>query len=86
MGVPIKNLLLGFVGGCVGAVAGFLVFKLLLNFGLYGAMIPGGFTGFGFGFASRKRMAVGGIASALMGAVAGLVSDCLLYTSDAADE
>jgi hypothetical protein len=51
----------GLVGAMLGGVIGYFVFRWLLQYGLYGLMIPGAALGFGAGLAARGRLPVLGI-------------------------
>ena len=71
---PAINWIRGIVGAIIGAVIGFFVFKwLLLNFGAYAGMLPGGLLGIGFGIAAGRKM---GWPAGILCAIAGLLFGC----------
>lgn len=74
-GPDAKTLAIAIVGGVVGAVVGYGVFRTLLNFGMYAAAIPGAFVGLGAGFKLKQRFVPIGIVACVMALIAGVLSD-----------
>lgn len=64
-----KDHLLVLLGAIGGGVAGYLAFAWLLQYGLYGLVLPGGLLGIGAGMARNRSIALaalcGGAATAL---------------------
>lgn len=58
-------ILRGLAGALVGAIAGYVLFRLLLRSGLYGIMVPGALLGFGAALAARGKSQVLGIICAV---------------------
>ena len=54
-------LLRGLGGAVLGAIAGYVVFRVLLRSNLYGIMIPGALLGLGASLAARGRHSILGI-------------------------
>jgi len=80
---PIKNLLLGLAGGIAGGVLGGFICQLLYqNFGIYAAAIPGATLGFGFSMLARKRHIAFAIICGLLGLLAGLLTQWLVYSDN----
>jgi hypothetical protein len=57
----------GVLGGIAGGVLGYFVFFWLLDYGLYGIVLPGASVGIGCGAASGRRITPMGVLSALGG-------------------
>ena len=79
---PVKQLVLGTLGGLAGGAIGFFACQLLADQGLYAAVLPGALVGLGFAFAARKKHIAFGIISAILGLVAGLVTQWRVYSNE----
>lgn len=71
------GLALAALGGIAGAALGCLLFLLIARQGFYAMALPGALTGLGCGSFSRRRSVGLGIASAVVGAIAGIVAEWL---------
>ena len=77
--ILISNLL-GMVGAALGGVAGFYVYRWVLNQGLIGGMIPGAFLGLGCSLLARHPSIVRGVVCGVAGLALGFFTDW--YTND----
>ena len=67
--------LLGLVGAALGGVAGFYVYRWILNQGLIGGMIPGAFLGLGCSLLARHPSVARGVVCGVAGLMLGLFTD-----------
>ena len=79
---PVKQLVLGILGGLAGGAIGFFACQWLVDQSLYSVVLPGVLVGLGFAFAARKKHIAFGIISAIMGLVAGLVTEWRVYSNE----
>lgn len=63
---------MGTLGGALGGVVGYFLFRWLLSHGLYGLMIPGAAVGLGVGWSSREHSRVCGVLAGIAGLFLGL--------------
>ena len=81
-GFPIKNFIFGVLGGITGGVVGGFICRFLADQGLYAVVIPGALVGLGFGLAAKKGHIVFGLVSGIMGLLAGLMTQWLVYSNE----
>jgi hypothetical protein len=67
--------LLGLVGATLGGVAGFYVYRWILNQGFIGGMIPGAFLGLGCSLLARHPSIPRGVVCGVAGLVLGFFTD-----------
>jgi hypothetical protein len=67
--------LLGLVGAALGGVAGFYVYRWVLNQGFIGGMIPGAFLGLGCSLLARHPSLARGIVCGVAGLLLGFFTD-----------
>lgn len=66
------------VGSLVGGVVGFFLFRLLLNYGLYAAAIPGSLVGIGCGYLQKQYNPAIAIFAGVASLIGGIYSDYLV--------
>ena len=81
-GVPLKQCLLGIIGGVIGGAIGLFICKWLATQGFYAVAIPGGLAGLGFGYGARHRSFVFGAVSGVLGLLAGLITQWKVYSNE----
>ena len=79
---PIKRFAKGMVGGAVGGWIGFFACQWMADQEFYTVVLPGAFVGLGFAFAARKKHLLFGIVSAIMGLLAGLITQWKVYSNE----
>jgi hypothetical protein len=67
--------LLGLVGAALGGVAGFYVYRWILNQGFIGGMIPGAFLGLGCSLLARHPSIARGVVCGVAGLSLGFFTD-----------
>ena len=72
--LPVK-IVLGFVGGIVGGVVAFFIFRALQGIGLYALVLPGAFVGLGCGFAARHGSVIFSWIALVIGVIATLLTE-----------
>jgi hypothetical protein len=80
---PIKNFCFGLGGALVGGIIGGFVCQLIWdNFGAYAVAIPGAMVGLGFSLAARRRHIAFAITCGILGLLAGLLTQWLVYSDN----
>lgn len=79
---PIRSFALGILGGIAGGIVGGFICKLLASQGFYAGLIPGAMVGLGFALAARKGHLLFGVASGILGLVAGLATEWQVFHAD----
>jgi hypothetical protein len=67
--------ILGMVGAALGGVAGFYVYRWVLNHGFIGGMIPGAFLGLGCSLLARHPSMARGVVCGAAGLLLGFFTD-----------
>lgn len=75
----------GLVGAIVGGLLGYIVFRLLINRGMYGLMLPGAGIGIGAALMARSRSRTLGILCGIGAVVVGLVAEWSVFPFQADD-
>lgn len=75
---------LGIIGGVAGAAAGYFLFRLLAQQGLYGMVVPGAMLGLGCGLLSGGRSGALGILCGFLAVPLGLFTEwkCFPFATD----
>ena len=73
--LPMRDLVLGALGGIAGASLGYILFHIIARQGFYALVLPGALTGIGCGSLSRRRSIMLGIVCALVGTLAGFFTE-----------
>ena len=79
---PFKNFASGMLGGIAGAIAGIFICKFLADQGYYAGVVPGALVGLGFSMAAKRGHLGFGVASGILGLLAGLIAEWQLFHSD----
>ncbi|MEQ1824915.1 MAG: hypothetical protein ABL921_03185 [Pirellula sp.] len=72
---PLLDIALGSLGGIAGACLGYVLFQAIVSQGFYALVLPGVLTGIGCGSLSGRRSITLGIASAVIGMLAGIFTE-----------
>ncbi|MDG1511833.1 MAG: hypothetical protein P8L78_18295 [Mariniblastus sp.] len=78
--VQLKGLITGVLAGCVGGVIGGILCKILLSYGFYSGVMPGAAVGLAFSTACRSGGWLHAGVSGVMGLMAGLLVQWLVYS------
>lgn len=73
--LPMRDIAYGVLGGIAGACLGYFAFQGIARQGFYALVLPGALTGIGCGSLSRHKSILLGIACALLGTLAGIVTE-----------
>lgn len=74
-GSHVTDLVLGAVGGVVGASLGYFLFQAIVSQGFYALILPGALTGMGCGSLSRRRSVPLGCMCAVIAAAVGILAE-----------
>lgn len=73
--IQLRYLAMGAAGSIVGACLGYYLLQILAQQGFYAIVLPGALTGLGCGYLSRHKSIQLGILCAIVGAIAGILSE-----------
>lgn len=71
----LRDIVLGALGGIAGSYIGNFLFRVIAEQGYYALILPGAFTGLGCGILLRRSSFMMGIACALVGILAGILTE-----------
>lgn len=77
----LKGLVTGVLAGCVGGVIGGMLCKILLSYGFYSGVMPGAVVGLAFSAVCRVGVWLHAVVSGVMGLMAGLLVQWLVYSN-----
>jgi hypothetical protein len=73
------SMVLGLVGAAIGGGLGYLAFKWLASYNLYGLVLPGALLGLGAGLLSGRPSTIRGIICGVLAVLLGLLSEALVF-------